>query len=36
VTEAFSRNNATLLDVVIDERAFPPITSFEANSALAY
>lgn len=33
---AFAANCTTLLDVVTDERAFPPITGFEANSALAY
>jgi acetolactate synthase I/II/III large subunit len=33
---AFQADRTTLLDVVTDERAFPPITSFEENSALAY
>jgi acetolactate synthase-1/2/3 large subunit len=34
--EAFQADRTTLLDVITDERAYPPITSFEANSALAY
>ncbi|NLS07346.1 acetolactate synthase catalytic subunit [Rhizobium sp. P32RR-XVIII] len=34
--EAFSADRTVLLDIVTDERAYPPITSFEANSALAY
>jgi len=33
---AFEAKRTTLLDVVTDERAYPPITSFEASSALAY
>lgn len=33
---AFQSDRTVLLDIVTDERAFPPITAFEANSALAY
>jgi acetolactate synthase-1/2/3 large subunit len=33
---AFQSDRTVLLDIVTDERAYPPITAFEANSALAY
>jgi len=33
---AFASDRTVLLDIVTDERAYPPITSFEAHSALAY
>jgi acetolactate synthase-1/2/3 large subunit len=33
---AFESDRTVLLDIVTDERAFPPITAFEANSALVY
>lgn len=36
VKKAFKEKRTTLLDVVTDEHAYPPITSFEASSALAY
>jgi len=29
-------DRTTLLDVVTDERAYPPITMYEGSSALAY
>jgi acetolactate synthase-1/2/3 large subunit len=33
---AFAANKTTVLDVIIDERAYPPITSFNDNGALQY
>lgn len=33
---AFGRNSTTVLDVVTDERAYPPITAFNDSSALNY
>lgn len=33
---AFASGRTTVLDVVTDERAYPPITSFNDNSALSY
>jgi acetolactate synthase-1/2/3 large subunit len=33
---ALVSGRTTLLDVITDERAYPPITSFEGNAALAY
>jgi len=36
LTKAFAEPRTTLLDVVTDEHAFPPITNFEGNVALEY
>lgn len=34
--KALAAGRTTLLDVITDERAYPPITSFEGNAALLY
>jgi acetolactate synthase-1/2/3 large subunit len=34
--EALTSNAVTVIDVVTDQRAYPPITSFEGKDALAY
>ncbi|MBX3541062.1 MAG: acetolactate synthase catalytic subunit, partial [Chelatococcus sp.] len=34
--EALARNDVTVIDVVTDERAHPPITVFEGKDALNY
>ena len=34
--QALAAERTTLLDIVTDQRAFPPITMFEKNSSLAY
>jgi acetolactate synthase I/II/III large subunit len=34
--EALARRDVTVIDVITDERAYPPITSFEGQAALQY
>jgi len=36
VKEALAAEQTTVLDVITDQRAYPPITSFEGNQRLAY
>ncbi len=36
LTEALGRNALTVIDVVTDQRAYPPITGFEGKDALNY
>ena len=36
LTAAIARKTTAVIDVVTDERAFPPITMFEANERLTY